>query len=83
MSYVFAPTCPNTIVIPAVSIQNITVNSTVIYDNYDNYYIDFTLSAMGKIFAFSNLNFIPKTMKLIFLFIDDIWYYNFHRTEYP
>jgi hypothetical protein len=85
MSYVFPsnPNCPNTVITPIVQIQNITINSAVSDNGDDNYYIDTTLSVMGKILTFSNMNFIPKTIKLIFLFIDDIWYYKFHRTEYP
>jgi hypothetical protein len=85
MSYVFpgGALCPlPSIVVPVVNNTSNNTFNSVIYDNITSV-IDLSLTVMGKILTFSNLNFIPKTIKLIFLFIDDIWYYKFHRTEYP
>jgi hypothetical protein len=33
--------------------------------------------------TFSNANLAPKLIKCLFVFIDEIWYYKFHRVDYP
>jgi hypothetical protein len=78
----YVTTCP-TLTTNNNTTTNITMTniSNALID--ENYYVDATLTVMGKILSFSSVNFVPNSVKVIFIFVDDIWYYKFHRTSYP
>jgi hypothetical protein len=38
---------------------------------------------IGKTLSFSTFSLIPKFIRSLFLFLDDLFYYKYHRVQYP
>lgn len=46
-------------------------------------WIEIVSVSVGKILSFSSFSLLPSAFQCLALFFDDMWYYKYHRTEYP
>ena len=40
-------------------------------------------TSFGKMLSFSSFSLLPSVIQCLALFFDDMWYYKYHRTDYP
>ena len=73
-------------VVPVVpNNTNSTTNSSNLNssDPSQNTSIEKIFTLVGKTLTFQNINFLPNFVSTLAIFLDDLWFYKFHRYSYP